>query len=83
MDVLEFISENVYVLVPVIYVIGIFLKQTPKIFDWCIPWILLAVGIILAVGIMGLSFEAVIQGILATGGAVLTNQLIKQTEKRD
>jgi len=83
MDVLEFVSENVYVLVPVIYVIGIFLKQTPKIFDWCIPWILLAVGVALAIGLMGFSVEAIIQGALAAGGAVFTNQLIKQTEKRD
>lgn len=58
------------------------LKQTNKIKDWTIPWILLVVGIIGAISLIGLNPNAVIQGILATGAAVFTNQLIKQNTKK-
>ncbi|NRX54201.1 hypothetical protein DFM81_002625 [Clostridium beijerinckii] len=45
--------------------------------------ILLFLGILGAVGIMGPSVESVIQGILVTGATVYTNQLIKQSCKKE
>ena len=64
---LSFIAENVLIVVPVLWLIGYFLKSTPKIKDWIIPWVLVAVGIILAVGIMGMCVEAVLQGVQLPG----------------
>lgn len=78
MELINFVMENMLVLVPVLYIIGVIIKKTPKMPDWCIPYVLLVFGIALAIGIGGLNVDSVIQGILVTGMAVLTNQMIKQ-----
>lgn len=83
MDVGQFIVDQALILVPVLYIIGMFLKNTPKVKDWTIPYILLVCGILGAVAIMGLSASAVIQGILVAGTTVFTNQLIKQTREKE
>lgn len=83
MDVGKFIVDQALILVPVLYIIGMFLKNTPKIKDWTIPYILLACGILGAIAIMGLSPSAVIQGVLVAGTTVFTNQLIKQTREKE
>ena len=78
MNVIEFLSENMRFLAIAIYIVGIFLKSTPKIPNWLIPWILLVIGNTMAVWILGLNPEAFIEGTAVTGYAVLGNQLIKQ-----
>jgi MFS superfamily sulfate permease-like transporter len=82
-DLIEFVQEQIIVLVPVLYVIGAMLKNTPKMPDWLIPWTLLIVGILLAVLIMGDPLQGVIQGILVAGATVMAHQLIKQTGERE
>ena len=37
MNLLDYVIQDAYILVPVLYVIGIFLKRTPKVPDWLIP----------------------------------------------
>ena len=78
-DLVELIQENMVVLVAVLYVLGMLLKNTPRVPDWTIPWTLLVVGISLAVVMGGLCADSIIQGVLVTGATVLINQLIKQT----
>lgn len=87
MDFSSYLIEKMLVLVPVLYIIGTFIKSTPKVKDWLIPWILLGLGLSGAVAI-GLTtgvpiVDAVIQGILVTGVTVLTNQLIIQTKAKN
>ena len=87
MDFSSYLIEKMLVLVPVLYIIGMFIKSTPKVMDWLIPWILLGLGLAGAVAI-GLTtgvpiVDAVIQGILVTGVTVLTNQLIIQTKAKN
>ncbi|GAA0122171.1 MAG: phage holin family protein [Clostridium argentinense] len=79
MDIMSFITEKALVLIPVLYIIGMMLKNTSKIPDWTIPWILLIVGIVCSVGLLGFNMEAIIQGVLVTGTTVYTNQLFKQS----
>ncbi|MDU4597208.1 MAG: phage holin family protein [Clostridium sporogenes] len=81
-NLMDYIIDQALILIPSLYVLGIMLKQTNKIEDWTIPWILLVIGIVGAVALMGLNINAVIQGILTTGAAVFTNQLIKQNTKK-
>lgn len=82
MEVINYITENALILIPVLLVIGAILKNTERIKDKYIPVILLPIGIALSVGIMGgFSVDSVIQGILVTGAAVYGNQLIKQISK--
>ncbi|MBV1820268.1 phage holin family protein [Clostridium cochlearium] len=84
MNLMDYIMEQVLVLVPALYILGMMLKNTEKIKDWTIPWILLTCGIACCIAIMGFSIQAILQGIIITGVAVFGNQLVKQTtEKRD
>lgn len=80
---LEYITENALLLIPVLNVIGMIIKNIEKIPDKYIPVILLGFGIIGAIAIMGLSPESVIQGVLVTGAAVYGNQIVKQIKKEE
>ena len=46
MNVMDYIVSEAYILIPVLYVIGLFLKKIPMIPDWLIPWILLGLGML-------------------------------------
>lgn len=83
MDFQKLIIEQALILIPALYIIGMFLKNTPAIKDWTIPYILLVLGISGAIALIGFNVQAIIQGILVTGVTVFGNQLIKQTSKRD
>lgn len=78
---IEYISENALLMIPVLNIIGMIIKNTEKIPDKYIPIILLFFGIIGAVAIMGISPESVIQGVFITGTAVYGNQVFKQLKK--
>ncbi len=80
---IEFITENALLLIPVLNIIGAIIKNTENIPDKYIPFILLFFGIIGAVAILGLSPESVVQGVLVTGTAVYGNQIVKQVKKSE
>lgn len=80
---IEFITENALILIPVLNIIGVILKDTEKIPDKFIPLILLGFGVLGSVVIMGISAESVVQGVLVTGTAVYGNQVIKQLKKKE
>lgn len=82
-EIMEFVVGEALVLVPALWVLGKFLKSTPYLPDWTIPWALLVAGIGGAVALIGPTPEAVIQGVLVTGAAVLVHQLAKQTGLKD
>ena len=79
MDLMDYIVKDAYILIPVLYVIGVFLKRTPRIPDWLIPWILLVLGMIGAFFLSGMKLSGVLQGVLVAGLTVFANQLYKQT----
>ena len=81
MDFMNYIIENALILIPVLYILGSFLKGLENIKDKYIPLVLLAIFIVFSIAIIGFSVDAVIQGILGTGVRVLGNQLIKQSKK--
>lgn len=82
MEIINYITENALILIPVLLIIGAILKNTEGIKDKYIPVILLPIGIALSVGVMrDFGVDSVIQGILVTGAAVYGNQLIKQISK--
>lgn len=82
-DFMSFITEKALILIPVLYILGMILKNTEKISDKYIPLILLPIGILFSIGLLGLSVDSVIQGILITGATVYVNQLIKQQKKNE
>ena len=83
MEVAQYITQNALILIPVLYIIGMIVKNTEKVDDKYIPLVLLIAGIAGAVGIMGVNADAVVQGVLVTGATVYTNQLIKQNTNKE
>ena len=81
MDFLNYIIDNVLILIPVLYIIGTFLKGLEIINDKYIPLILMAFSIAFSIAILGLNVDSIIQGILITGATVLSKQLIKKSKK--
>lgn len=83
MDVQSFIVNEALFIVPVLWILGALLKKTPKAADWLIPYVLLVVGIVLSVWTLGFNAQAIAQGVLVTGGAVLGHQLVQQAKYKD
>lgn len=84
----EYLQPETIGVAVALYVLGMILKGSKRVMDWIIPFVLLGLGVILCVAIYVIqspSPEAIIQGFLqgifATGSAVLVNQLIKQAQK--
>ncbi|KEI18238.1 phage holin family protein [Clostridium haemolyticum] len=79
---MNYIVQQSFILIPVLYILGIMLKSTEKIKDWVIPWLLLIFGVIGATALMGFNASAIIQGVLVTGVTVYANQLVKQSTNK-
>lgn len=82
MDILNFIVEEGYIMIPVLFILGEFIKRTKAFNADLIPVYLLSVSIILTPAVIG-SYNAdnVVQGILVTGVAVLGYEAVKGGKK--
>ena len=76
------VVQELMFLVPALWCLGYWLKQTPNIKDWVIPYILCLFSVTGAVAVCGITVEAVANGIIAVGVAVLGNQMYKQTKNK-
>ncbi len=81
MDLMKYVSENMVIMIPVIYILGIMLKNLEFIQDKYIPFLLLVISVGFCLLLNGINIQSVIQAILVTGVAVYTNQIIKQIQK--
>lgn len=96
-DINGYIDNELYILIPVLYVLGVIIKKS-RIKDSAIPFILGAAGVVLAViyklavhtpGSMSEALSAVFagltQGILCAAASVYANNIKKQatTKKED
>ena len=90
----EYIDPRLLVLVPVLYLLGAFIKKS-RVSDWLIPFILGLAGIFLSVAylfavtpvrgvgdVAGIVFTGATQGILCAGAGVYTDNVIRQAKKR-
>lgn len=80
MEYTTFITTNMLIAIPCLYILGEILKLS-NVNNKYIPAILLIVGIVIGIGQEGLTIDALIQGILTTGSAVLTNEILSQRKK--
>lgn len=78
-DLASFIVKDAYILIPVLFVIGLLLKRTPGLPDWLIPWILLVLGMAGGFFLRDMHIDGLLQGVLVTGVTVFGHQLYKQT----
>lgn len=85
MDFMQFIIQEGLIIAAGLYVIGMIIKGIPKIPDWLIPFVLVALGVVAAGFSMdgGFTIGNIIQGVFAAGAAVLVNQGIKQAAKHN
>ncbi len=95
MEFTEYISGELYVLIPILYILGIAIKNS-RISDWKIPLILGAVGITLAglwifanntvngaQSVLNMIFASITQGMLCAAASVYTNNIYKQIKGKD
>jgi len=77
-DATLYINQNMLYLIPVLYFIGMFIRSLQKVPNKFIPFILLALAIIISFAILGLTKTALAQGVLIAGTAVFVNQMFQQ-----
>lgn len=84
MNFVEFIIEKAYIMVPVLWIIGYIIKNTERIKDKYIPLILLGISIGFSPLLLGgYTPENIVQAVLVAGGAVLSNELYRQSKKEE
>jgi hypothetical protein len=81
--VINLIDPKFFIVVVACWVLGYILKQTPKVPDWSIVYIVSAFALGFTVWMIGVTAAAILQGILCGAVAVYGNQLIKQAKKAD
>ena len=74
----QYVPAELGILVATLWVIGYFVKQTNKISDAYIPFILMVLGIAGAVLIQGFTIISVLQGIICAAVAVFAKNVVKQ-----
>ncbi|NMD69251.1 hypothetical protein HHO41_03045 [Bacillus sp. DNRA2] len=79
MDLLNALNENYLMLVPALWVLGFALKQTPKVPNWSIIWIITILSLGLAAYSYGFSIDAIVNGLVAAGISVYGHQLVKHS----
>lgn len=81
MDILSMIPVEIYPLIVGLWIIGAIIKNTEKVKDCYIPFILMVLSIAASVLKLGANVDAVIIGVIVVGVAVLGENLIKQGSK--
>ncbi|WP_025690221.1 phage holin family protein [Paenibacillus zanthoxyli] len=77
----NFIKPELLLVVAVCWVIGYVLKQTPRVPDWTIIYVVTLAAVVVVILGYGLSVESVLQAVLCASVAVYGNQLVKQAKK--
>jgi len=81
--IFQLIDPQLFIVVAACWCLGYMLKKTPRIPDWTIVYLVTVAAVILTIGLLGLSVQSVIQGVLCGAFAVYGHQLVKQTRERD
>jgi hypothetical protein len=75
---ITFIDPKLLVVVACCWVLGYVLKQTPRVPDWTIIYIVTAFAIVVVIWLQGVSPDSIFQGILCGAVSVYAHQLLKQ-----
>ena len=77
----QFLIEEALILIPVLYIIGVFLKGLETIKDKYIPMIIWACSVAICLFYLGINIESFIQATLVAGASVFASQLYIQANK--
>lgn len=81
-EALKFLIEDAKIVVVALWVIGALLKNTPKVQNWLIPWVLMATSVILtSLTLGGFTIDNLNQAIIVAGIAIAGHQLFKQSKE--
>ncbi len=89
-DLTAYLRSELFVLVPVLYVVGMLLKRSPMR-DWLIPFVLCGAGVGVCfvyfwgegAGLLQALYASMTQGVLCAACSVCANNLVKQFSKRN
>ncbi|MDK0666945.1 phage holin family protein [Clostridium perfringens] len=81
-NLIQFIPQDLIILVAATYILGIFLKRIEVIRDNLIPILLMTFTIAFSLVIAGFNATSILQGILCWGVSVGINQTVKQQLKK-
>ncbi len=95
MDFSNYIESELFIIVPVLYVLGVLIKKS-SVSDRYIPLILGVMGIMLVtvykltcylptdtMGVFEIIYAGITQGLLCAAASVYTNNIVKQMKKTD
>lgn len=82
MELIQFVPEQLIIVIAVLGGVGVLLKNTPNIPDWIIPYVLMIIGVVAAISINGFSTTSILQGVIASFCSTGVNQLFKQYQKK-
>lgn len=74
------IDPKLLIVVAACWIVGLALKQTPRVPDWSIVYVVVIVAVLLTCWLLGWGAESLIQGILAGAFAVFGHQVVKQAK---
>ncbi len=74
-----YIKPEAFILIPVLYCIGLILEQTPFIPKWSFAWIKLIFAVLSCLLYFGMDITSVVQGILVVGAEMVLNDIIQNT----
>ncbi|GAK39519.1 phage holin family protein [Paenibacillus urinalis] len=79
--ILELIHPQLFIVLALCWVVGYILKQTPRVPNWTIVYVVTIIAVAVTVWMLGWGPESLIQGILTGAFAVYGNQLLHQAHK--
>ncbi|MCC0678946.1 MULTISPECIES: phage holin family protein [unclassified Clostridioides] len=82
-NLMNFIPEQLLILVAALYIIGECCKKYKQLNNKYIPVVLLLLGIFFSIWILGLSPNAILQGVICWGISIGLNQTYKQFKDGD
>ncbi|MFY3791287.1 hypothetical protein ACOQFO_06265 [Ureibacillus sp. MALMAid1270] len=70
------IDPRSYILIPVLYIIWLILRQTPRLEPWTHAWIIMGISIISCFLYYGFIIHSFVEGVLVAGVTILVKDLI-------
>lgn len=70
------IDPRSYILIPVLYIIWLILRQTPRLEPWTHAWIIMGISIISCFLYYGFIIQSFVEGVLVAGVTILVKDLI-------
>ncbi|RDU38767.1 hypothetical protein DRW41_04195 [Neobacillus piezotolerans] len=81
MPLVQFLHAHFFYLIPVLWIVGYFLKHSSFVPRCAVIWFIFGVALIIAFIVFGLTSAALTNGIIVAAIAVFIHQLYKQTIK--